>query len=677
MYELPLGCPRRARNLPRRRIAANSTDLYGLGMSDAAEPIWVPDAETAAAAEMTAWLRDLGLDDYDALWRWSVVDIRRFWKRVWDRYDVQADGDPSVVLVDATMPGARWFPNVKVSMPEHVFMQKDPEATAVHFQGEQRPLSSWTWAELRDETRRVRAGLRRFGVGTGDRVVGCLPNVPETLAAFLATTSLGAIWSCCSPDFGSKTIIDRFAQTEPKVLLAVEGYDYGGKHFDRTALREELQRALPTLEHTVVLGPDGWDETIGATDEPLEFVRVPFDHPLWIVYSSGTTGLPKGIVHGHGGILLEHLKNYRLHHDVKPGDRIQWFTTTGWVMWNYLVCGLLSDVSIVLYDGNPGYPSLDTLWQLAADTGATLFGGGAAFIHGCMKAGIEPAAGRDLSLLRSVGSTGSPLAPEAFDWIYEKLGRDIWLASVSGGTDIAGGFLGGAPIVPVYRGELPARYLGVDVQAWDELGNELHDEVGELVVTQPMPNMPVKFWNDPGDARYRDAYFSTYDGVWRHGDWLRITPRGSGVIYGRSDSTINRGGIRIGTAEVYSAIASLPQIGESLAVDVPSEDGTGDGELFLFVRLMPDAELDDDLTTEVRARIRADCSPRHVPDEIIAVPDVPKTLTGKLLEVPVKRMLMGRDPKANADALANPGALDWFVSFARERRSAAGLPTDR
>jgi acetoacetyl-CoA synthetase len=361
-----------------------------------------------------------------------------------------------------------------------------------------------------------------------------------------------------------------------------------------------------------------------------------------------------------------------------------WFTTTGWIMWNYLVSGLLSDTSIVLFDGNPGYPDLGALWDLAAATNATLFGCGAAFIHGCMKAGIEPAAGRDLSQLRSVGSTGSPLAPEGFDWIYEHLGRETWLASVSGGTDIAGAFIGGAPIVPVYRGELPARYLGVDVQAWDEDGHSVIDTVGELVVTQPMPNMPVKFWNDPGDGRYIDAYFSTYPGVWRHGDWLRITPRGSAVIYGRSDSTINRGGIRIGTAEVYAAVLAIPEVIEALAVDVPSEDGTGDGYLFLFVVLADGAELDDSVRTALKQRIRLDCSPRHVPDEVIVIPDVPRTLTGKLLEVPVKRLLMGRDVRetASRDALANPAAFDWFVEFAQQRRGAlpnlqnSGLPPE-
>jgi acetoacetyl-CoA synthetase len=640
-------------------------------------PIWTPSPATVEQAEMTAWLHDLGLPDYNALWAWSVADVGRFWKRVWDRYEVQADGDPAVALADATMPGARWFPDVALSSPEHVFKGKSDDAVAVYFTAEGRELDFWTWARLRIETARIRAGLRAMGVERGDRVAACLPNIPETLAAFLATTSLGAIWSCCSPDFGSRTMVDRFAQIEPKVLLAVDGYRYGGKRFDRSELIAELRRALPTVQRTVVLphlGEQGdWDAVFESTDEPIEFLRVPFEHPLWIVYSSGTTGLPKAIVHGHGGMLLGHLVNFRLHHDVRPGDRLMWFTTTGWIMWNYLVSGLLSDVSIVLFDGNPGYPDLGTLWDVAADARATLFGCGAAFIHGCIKAGIDPIGDREgLGQLRSIGSTGSPLAPEAFDWIYQRFGTEIWLASVSGGTDIAGAFVGGAPIVPVYRGELAARYLGVNVQAWDEDGSSVLDEVGELVVTQPMPNMPVKFWNDPGDKRYIDAYFSTYPGVWRHGDWVRITQRGSAVIYGRSDSTINRGGIRIGTAEVYAAVLPLEPIADALAVDVPSEDGTGDGHLFLFVVLTPGAELDDVLLAAIRARIRSDCSPRHLPDEVLVVPEVPKTLTGKLLEVPVKRLLMGRavQEAASRDALANPDALDWFVRFAEQRRGA-------
>jgi acetoacetyl-CoA synthetase len=642
-------------------------------LSGVSTPVWTPPAALVEQAEMTAWLRELGLPDYRALWEWSVADVARFWRRVWDRYEVQADGDPAVVLADASMPGARWFPDVALSFPEHVFRGKAPDAPAVHFASELRPLDTWTWARLREETARIRAGLRRMGVARGDRVAGYLPNAPEALAAFLAVSSLGATWSCCSPDFGVRTVVDRFAQIEPKVLLAVDGYRYGGRDFDRSAVVAELEAALPGLERTVTLpylGADGdWAEAFGPTDEPLEFERVGFDHPLWVVYSSGTTGLPKAIVHGHGGILLEHLKNFRLHHDVRPGDRLLWFTTTGWIMWNYLASALLTDVSVVLYDGNPGHPDLGVLWDLAAQARATLFGSGAAFIHGCMKAGLRPAAGRDLGSLRVIGSTGSPLAPEAFDWIYSELGDDVWLASVSGGTDIAGAFIGGAPIVPVYRGELPARHLGVDVQAWDEDGNAVIDEVGELVVTQPMPSMPVRFWNDPGHARYTEAYFSTYPGVWRHGDWVRITPRGSAVIYGRSDSTINRGGIRIGTAEIYSSVLHVDEIADALAVDVPSADGTGDGFLYLFVVLARGARLSDGVRASLAARIRRDCSPRHVPDEVIVVPDIPRTLTGKLLEVPVKKLLMGRDAAgaASRDTLANPAAFDWFVNFARER----------
>jgi acetoacetyl-CoA synthetase len=627
-------------------------------------------------SEMATWCADLGLPDYDALWRWSVDDLDRFWRRVWDRYEVRADGDPSVVLADAAMPGARWFPDVRLSFAEHVFVGKRDDQPALYCASEDSELEIWDWSRLRRETAGIRAGLERFGVGKGDRVAAVMPNIPQTVAAFLATASLGAVWSCCSPDFGPRTIVDRFAQIEPKVLLAIDGYRYGGRTFDRMPLIDDLRRALPTLERAVVLPSIGrrgdWDRQFPATTAPLEFERCEFDHPLWIVYSSGTTGLPKAIVHGHGGIVLEHLKNFRLHHDVRPGDRLLWFTTTGWIMWNYLVAGLLSDTAIVLHDGSPGYPDQTTLWELAARTRATLFGAGAAFFHGCMRAGIEPARGRDLGHLRSVGSTGSPLAPEAFDWIYESLGSDIWLASVSGGTDIAGAFLGGAPIVPVVRGELSARCLGVDVHAFDDLGRSVIDEVGELVVTQPMPSMPVRFWNDPGDARYRDAYFSTYPGVWRHGDWVRITARGSAVIYGRSDATINRGGVRIGTAEVYAAVLPVTGITDALAVDVPSSDGTGEGRLLLFVVLAARAALDQELVDQLCRRIRQDCSPRHVPDEVIAVPAVPRTLTGKLLEVPIKHLLMGRsiEQTVSRDALAEPAALDWFVAYARD----SGLP---
>jgi acetoacetyl-CoA synthetase len=648
-------------------------------MSDilASRALWEPSPEQVEGAEMTALMRAVGAADYNALWQWSVDDIERFWGLLWERFDVQADGDPTRVLDTHAMPGARWFPDVSLSFPEHVFRGKDPGATALQHASESRELAEWTWAELTEQVTRVRAGLQALGVRRGDRVAGYLPNIPETVAAFLATTSLGAVWSCCSPDFGTRTVVDRFAQIEPTVLLAVDGYEYSGKSYDRTAIVAEIAAALPSVRHTVLLpyvGDAGdWPAVFGPTDEPLAFERVPFDHPLWIVYSSGTTGLPKAIVHGHGGPLLEHLKTWRLHHDIKPGDRALWFTTTGWIMWNYLVCGLLSDVSIVLYDGNPGYPSLGALWDLADEADVALFGAGAAFIHGCMRAEIRPGHGRAFRSLRAIGVTGSPLAPEGYPWVSEHVGPHVWLASTSGGTDIAGGFFGGSPLMPVHAGELPCRMLGVAVEAWDDDGRAIVDEVGELVVTEPMPSMPVKFWNDPGDERYRDSYFSTFDGVWRHGDWIRITDRGSAVIYGRSDSTINRGGIRIGTAEIYAAVLAVDGIEDALAVDVPPADGTGDSWLGLFVVLKEGRQLTETLKGKLAQSIRSDCSPRHVPDEVLAVPDLPRTLTGKLLEVPVKKLLMGRDPgsAATAGSLANPAAFQWFVWFARDRGPVA------
>jgi acetoacetyl-CoA synthetase len=655
------------------------------------EILWRPGAETVEGTRIGAYLRwlerhrDLRFEDYGGLWRWSVTDLTSFWSSIWQFFGIQADSPASEILTTREMPGAKWFPGARLNYARHALRGPRGETVLIAL-SQTRPHIELSRGELADEVARVRAGLRRLGVGEGDRVAAYLPSLPETVVAFLASASLGALWTACPPEFGVSSVVDRLGQIEPKVLIAVDGYRYGDRDVDRLGDVERLRSALPSVEQLVFLpyldaearppaGAVTWAE-LRAEEGPLEFTEVDFDHPLWVLFSSGTTGPPKGIVHGHGGILLEHLKNFRLHHDVRPGDRVLWFTTTGWIMWNYLTSGLLADVSIVLYDGNPGHPELGVLWDLAAQARATLFGCGAAFIHSCIKAGIRPAEGRDLSALRAIGSTGSPLAPEAFDWIYSELGDDIWLASVSGGTDIAGAFIGGAPIVPVYRGELPARYLGVDVQAWDEDGNAVIDDVGELVVTQPMPSMPVRFWNDPGHERYTEAYFSTYPGVWRHGDWVRVTPRGSAVIHGRSDSTINRGGIRIGTAEIYSAVLDVDEIADALAVDVPSEDGTGDGFLYLFVVLAERARLTDEVRASLRARIRRDCSPRHVPDEVVVVPDIPRTLTGKLVEVPVKKLLMGRDAAgaASRDTLANPAAFDWFVEFARERAAtgAAG-----
>jgi acetoacetyl-CoA synthetase len=638
------------------------------------QPVWTPPDDVVEQAEMTRLLETVGARDYNELWQWSVDHPDDFWRYVWDRFDVLADGDAEPVLRSRSMPGAEWFPGARLSFPEHVFRDRRPTDPAVWFASESAPLAVWSWAELERETARIRAGLVSMGVRAGDRVGGYLPNVPETVAAFLAVSSLGAIWSCCSPDFGTRTVVDRFVQIEPKILLAADAYTYGGRRFDRREEVGEIARSLPTLERVVSLS--GWDEAFPHTDEPLAFERVPFDHPLWIVYSSGTTGQPKAIVHGHGGPLLEHLKMWRLHHDVKSGDRVMWFTSTGWIMWNYLVSALLSPVSIVLYDGSPGYPDLSTLWRIADESGASLLGGGAAYFHACMKAGLSPRSIAPLSGLRSIGSTGSPLAPAAYRWVADEVGPHVWLASTSGGTDIAGAFLGGSPLMPVYAGELPSRLLGVAVEAWDDDGRALVDEVGELVVTKPMPSMPVRFWNDPDGARYRESYFEKYPGVWRHGDWVRITPRGSAVIYGRSDATINRGGIRIGTAEIYAAVLAVPGVADALVVDVPSFEDVGDARMVLFVVPAEGAEVDEALASEIRARLRSDCSPRHVPDEVHAVREVPRTLTGKLLEVPVKRLLMGqpREQVVNEGTVANPAALEWFVDFARNR-TGVGIQT--
>jgi acetoacetyl-CoA synthetase len=621
---------------------------------------------------MARLLHEVGAPDYNALWQWSVDDIGRFWKIIWDRYQIEADGDPGTALASDEMPGTRWFPGAALSYPEHIFRSKDPDAVAVQHASEIRPLQAWTWAQLHDQTARIRAGLRRLGVGRGDRVAGYLPNIPETLAAFLATASLGAIWSCCSPDFGIRAATDRFGQIEPKVLLAVDGYRYSGQDFDRRATVDRIEASLPALRATVRLGhlrgEGDWPAVFPATRDPLEFERLPFAHPLWIVYSSGTTGQPKPIVHGHGGPLLEHLKAWRLHHDIRPGDRVLWHTTTGWIMWNYLAGALLSDASVVLYDGHPGHPDLGRLWDLAGQASVHIFGASAAYLHACMRAGISPRANRRLTELRAIGSTGSPLAPEAYQWVREQLGQDIWLASASGGTDVASAFVGGSPLMPVYPGEIPARQLGVAVEAWNQDGEPVTDEVGELVVTKPMPSMPVRFWNDPDERRYRAAYFATFPGVWRHGDWIRITAHGSAVIYGRSDATINRAGVRIGTAEIYGPVLQLSEVTDALAVDVPQQPGTAESRLVLFVVLAAGQTLTADLTRRLRDQIRTDCSPRHVPDEIIAAPGIPRTRTGKILEVPVRNLLTGYDPQAAAsrDSLANPEAFDWFAQFASD-----------
>jgi acetoacetyl-CoA synthetase len=646
--------------------------------------LWTPDAERIERATITRyarWLADVhGVETsgYHDLWRWSVTELDAFWASIWDFFDVQASTPYERVLGSRVMPGAEWFPGARLSYTEHVFRDRDPASIAIRHASELRPLTTTSWAELRELTRRIAASLRASGIVAGDRVVAYLPNIVEAIAAFHACASIGAIWSSCSPDFGVRSVVDRFVQIQPRVLLTVDGYRYGGRNHDRMEVVRSLQDAMPTLERTVVVGyldpePElgrlrsatSWSDFLAeGGGDPLELAQVSFDHPLWVLYSSGTTGLPKAIVHGHGGILLELLKTLNLHLDLHRDDRLFWFTTTGWMMWNFVQAGLLTDASIVLYDGNPGHPDLGTLWDLAEEAGVTCFGTSASFLAACMKAGIEPRAGRDLSRLGSLGSTGSPLSPEGFDWSYERLGPELWLFSMSGGTDLCTAFVGGVPTLPVYRGELQARALGAKVEAWSAEGASLAGEVGELVVTAPMPSMPVRLWGDDDGSRYRASYFEMFPGVWRHGDWIEITDRETAIITGRSDATINRGGIRMGTAEIYRAVLALDEVVDALVVDLPRA-GT-QGYMPLFVVLREGADLDDDLVARIRARIREDCSPRHVPDEVRAIPAVPRTLSGKVLEVPVKRILSGEpaDRALSRDSLANPEALRPFEELA-------------
>lgn len=658
--------------------------------ADSPGPLWSPTAEAVESSQLTAftnWLaerQDIEFGGYSDLWKWSTDEPDAFWRAIWDYFGVISSGSFDSALGSLEMPGARWFEGTELNYAEHIFRDRDPERVAILAATETRDLASTTWGELRGQVAAAAAGLRSLGVGPGDRVAAYLPNTTETVVAFLATVSLGGVWSSCSPDFGAGAVTDRFAQIEPKVLLAVDGYTYGGRGFDRRRVVAELAEAMPGLEHVVVLpylesvpdlspipGSIAWDELV--TKDPgaeLEFTRVPFDHPLWILYSSGTTGLPKAIVQGQGGILLEHLKEMNLHLDARPGDRILWFTTTGWMMWNFLVSCLLTDAAIVLYDGNPGHPDMTSLWQLAADAEATCFGTSASYISACMKAGVEPRDGRDLSRLRSVGSTGSPLAPEGFDWIYDHVGEETWLFSTSGGTDLCTAFVGGVPTLPVYRGELQARALGAAVESWDEDGNPHTGEVGELVITKPMPSMPLHLWGDEDGSRYHDSYFDFYPGVWRHGDWIEITRRETAIIYGRSDSTINRGGIRMGTSEIYRAVLADPSIADALVVDIPREGTVG--WMPLFVVLTEGAELTEDLKKTVAREIRERCSPRHVPNEMIEIETIPRTLSGKVLEVPVKRILTGTpaEKAASRDSLADPASLDFFVEYARALNEA-------
>ncbi len=653
------------------------------------ELIWQPDPDRVERSTMTAFRRFAAqrhgrqFADYNALWRWSTAQPETFWGEVAQFFDVAVHDGPTAILPDRVMPGAQWFPGATLNYAEQALRHgpgKGEDDIAVLFRREDARTERLTYGQLRTQVAAVRTGLADLGVGVGDRVVALLPNSPQALVAFLATASLGAIWSSCSPDFGVQAVAERFTQIQPSVLIAVDGYRYNGRPFDIRPTVASLQGKLPGLRATVLVPylddpadlmrpPDRsppsvtWDDLLTTNGHAeLQFRAVPFDHPLWVLYSSGTTGLPKGIVHGHGGIVLEHLKALSLHNDLGPGERFFWFTTTGWMMWNFLVGGLLVGSTIVLYDGSPNHPDLSALWRIAAEEGVTYFGTSAPYLQSCLKADLHPAAAHDLTALRILGSTGAPLTPEGFRWIADEL-PGVQIASISGGTDLCTAFVGAAPDVPVWLGELSCRTLGSAVAAYDETGREVVDEVGELVITAPMPSMPVFFWNDPDGSRLREAYFADFPGVWRHGDWIRITPRGSAVIYGRSDSTLNRGGVRMGTSEFYRVVETVPEIEDSLVIDT-SGAGTSDGQLLCFVVLTPDVELAD-IEPRLRRELRTQLSPRHVPDRFVVIDEVPRTLNGKKCEVPVKKILTGTPPEqaVSRDALRNPDALTPFLNL--------------
>ncbi|MFD8972744.1 acetoacetate--CoA ligase [Streptomyces sp. NPDC059593] len=637
------------------------------------------------------WLeaeRGLSFPDYDSLWQWSVTDLDGFWSSIWEFFDVRPHTPPTATLGRRSMPDTEWFPGATLNYAEHALGREgsaeDAAAVAVVAHSQTRAPVELTFGELREQVARARAGLLRLGVRKGDRVVAYLPNIPETLVAFLATASIGAVWAACAPEFGPRSVVDRFAQLEPKVLLAVAGYRYGERDVDRRTEVAEIAAGLPTVERVVHVpyGPNALPDALGWAElladpasgtgtgpgpvEPLSFEPVPFDHPLFVLFSSGTTGIPKAIVHRHGGILLEHLKNNALSWDLKPGDRMLWFSTTAWMLWNTLVSALLVRASIVMIDGNPVHPELREQWRIAAATGATLMGVSPGYLMACRKAGVRPAEEFDLSRLRQLGAAGSPLAADGFHWVAEQFGDRVLLNVGCGGTDVCTGILQGGPLQTVRAGEISGPCLGVAAYAYDGEGRRVVGELGELVITEPMPSMPVGFWGDTDGSRYRSAYFEAYPGVWRHGDWVRFAPEGHCVVAGRSDATLNRGGVRLGTAEFYAVVEDLPGIDDSLVVHIEDPEG-GNGELLLFVA--GPAELDDALRTGIARALRSALSPRHVPDVIERVPAVPRNRTGKKLEVPVKRILLGAAPEsvASTDVLADPRSLDVFVAYAAGR----------
>lgn len=649
--------------------------------------LWSPSEQFQQTSNLSAYIKwlaankSLNFNSYESLWEWSTNCIEDFWASIWEYFDIQSSQSYSSVIEGDKMPFIEWFKEAEINYAEHLFRNYNDEYPAIVHKKEGSMLQQISWQELKDKVAVFQNFLKKNGIGKGDRVVAYLPNTPEATIAFLAVNSLGAVWSSCSPDFGVSSVVDRFSQVTPKILIAALGYQYGGKHFDKSKEIKEVIAALTTVERVVLIPGNNepiitdefpksilWETIYTSAPEELYFTRVPFNHPIYILYSSGTTGIPKAITHGNGGILLEHMKYLTFHNNVKKGDRCFWFTTTGWMMWNYIQSSLLVGGTMVLYDGSPGWPQIDTLWQFAEEAQITHFGTSAGYIVANMKEGKNPKEDYDLSALISIGSTGSPLPPEGFDWIYENVKEDLWLTSISGGTDVCSAFVGGNPLWPVYSGEIQCRALGCKLEAYNESGEAVLGEVGEMVITEPMPSMPIYFWNDSNFDRYKSSYFEMYQDIWRHGDWTKITERQGIIIYGRSDATLNRGGVRIGTSEVYRAVDKVPEIADSLILSIEKQDG--EYYMPLFVIMKDNQNLTSEMINVIKKTIRTECTPRHVPDEIIAIHAIPYTISGKKTESPVKRVLMGHDPEKaiNKDALRNPEAMEFFIQMARTNK---------
>lgn len=644
--------------------------------------LWTPTTSFSEQSNLThfqQWLaeqKNLQFADYQKLWEWSVTQPSDFWGVIWEYFNVQSDTDYDYVLDNTPMPRAQWFGGASINYAREIFNRKNNDIPAIKFASERFDLAELSWQELEEKTAAFAAYLRSIGVTKGDRVVAYMPNIPEAVIAFLATASIGAIWSSCSQDFGTSSVTDRFQQIEPKVLIAADGYTYNRKPFDRLTTVEEIASQLPTLQEVIILPilnqelqivdfqnikTTFWAKAI-EQKAALTFETVAFNHPLYILYSSGTTGNPKAITHCHGGILLEHLKYMAFHNNVKKGENFFWYSTTGWMMWNFAVSSLLAEATLVIYEGSPTFPDFDCLWDFTEKADIQHFGTSAAYLTACMKANFKPKA--NLSRLISIGSTGSPLPPEGFAYVYENIKSDVWLASMAGGTDVCTAWVGGNPQLPVYQGEIQCRCLGADLRAWDEMGNEIIGEVGEMVVKTPMPSMPVFFWNDADYSKYLASYFEMYAGVWRHGDWVKITPNGSLIIFGRSDATLNRHGIRIGTAEIYRVVETIPEIKDSLILNLELNGGRHYMPLFV---VLPEGEiLTEAIKTKVNQALKTAYSPRHVPDEIIQVDDLPYTISGKKMEAPVKKILLGisLQKAVNQGSMRNPISIDFFVNFA-------------